>query len=118
MSNSLEASAKDPWFAYEPFSQRGNTSIKSRDPYVDMDSGTCSCICLMFLLFMTVGVPCLLVASQCETAELRANNTVLCGLIHSNESATTLRTVGWVFSSPFLLIVVVAVVVLTCSISD
>lgn len=58
---------------------------------------------------MTVGMPCLIVAGQCETAELRANNTVLCALIHSNESAATLRTVGWVFSLPFALTVLAAV---------
>lgn len=109
VSNSLEASAKDPWFAYEPFSQRDNTSITSPDPYVDMESSTCICICLMFFLFMTVGVPCLIVAGQCETAELRANNTALCKLIHSDESAETLRTVGWVFSLPFALTVLAAV---------
>ena len=118
VSNSLEASPKDPWFAYEPFSQRDNTSITSRDPYVDMDSSTCACICVMFFLFMTVGVPCLIVAGQCETAELRANNTALCWLIHSDESAGTLRTVGWVFSLPFTLTVLGAVCLCTAALCD
>ena len=116
MSISLEAlkpsQLKDAWYVYEPFSQQDNSStasIASLDQCLDMEASTCICVCLMFFLFMTVGIPCLIVAGQCETAELRANNTALCRLIQSDESAKALETVGWVFAFPFMLALLVAV---------
>lgn len=72
----------------------------------------------MFVLFIAVGMPCLLVASECKTAELRGNNTALCWLIDSDKSAKTLDTVGWVFALPFMLAVIVALICCYVSISD
>ena len=56
-----------------------------------------------------IGVPFLIVAGNCKTAELRHNNTSLCRLIRSDDAARKLDDAGWVLLAPFFIFVTVVV---------